>query len=163
MDSTVRLGTVDDLNVAVALWEEAQSTRKGTRFLAPAMVEMETNRLSHENACFLILEERGRAIGLALFSPARENAGTGEIISGLAHISSVAIKPTHWGRGLGRRLMNAVLEGIKIRGYTTTQLWTQPGNLRAVSLYTSLGFEPTGEEKSFEDERIIRYVLRLVN
>lgn len=163
MDRTIRNGTADDLKIAVRLWEEAQSKRKGTRFLAPAMLDMETTRLRHAKACFLILEVGRRAIGLALFSPARENSGTGKIIPGLAHISSVAVKPTYWGRGLGKFLMNAVVEEIKIRGYESTQLWTQPDNLRAVSLYAGLGFESTGEEKYFEDERIIRYLLRLMN
>lgn len=157
----LRVGTAADLDAAVALWDEAQSARLGVATVCPGMRELESERLTNQKALFLILEESQMVIGIALASPAREGAGQGAIISGLAHISSVAVKPTHWGRGLGRQLLNALMERLPERGYSEAQLWTQPTNSRALTLYLSLGFEYTGDEQFFRGEHIRLYMRRL--
>lgn len=155
----LRRGTVADLPAAVRLWEEAQSARKGAAFYAPEMLQMETERLGQEHARFLIAAENDECVALGLYSPARENSGTGIVIQGLAHISSVAVKPSHWGRGIGRRLISALIEELVSDGYSCAQLWTQSTNARAIGLYNALGFRPTDDEKIFEGESIRRYVL----
>lgn len=43
------------------------------------------------------------------------------------------------GRGLGRALLSAVLQGIPADGYPV-YLHTQPGSFRAIGLYTDFGF-----------------------
>jgi len=157
----IRTGRKGDLQAAVAIWEEAQTKRKGSEFLAPQFVEMETRRLAQDSSCFLIAEENDEMVGLALYSPARENSGAGDVIPGLAHISSVAVKPSHWGRGFGRRLMLALMDDLMSNGYMFAQLWTQNDNARAIGLYTALAFQPTDDEKTFEGEHIRRYVIDL--
>lgn len=158
---TIRRGQTEDLQAAVSLWEQAQTKRKGSEFLAPQFVEMETRRLAQDNSCFLIAEENGEMVGLALYSPAREDSGAGDIIPGLAHISSVAVKPSYWGRGIGRRLMVALMDELMSNGYPLAQLWTQNDNARAIRLYGALGFQATDDEKTFEGEHIRRYVIDL--
>lgn len=159
----IRRGQTEDLLVAVALWEEAQTKRKGTEFLAPQFVEMETKRLGQASSRFLIAQEGDETVGLALYSPAREKSGAGDIIPGLAHISSVAVKPSYWGCGIGRRLMGSLIDELIFDGYSYAQLWTQDNNARAIGLYAALGFQPTDDEKVFEGENIRRYVITLSN
>ncbi|MDQ6826948.1 MAG: GNAT family N-acetyltransferase [Candidatus Eremiobacteraeota bacterium] len=155
---SIRAGSTADLSIAVALWDEAQSARRGMPSVSAEMLAMESRRLSAANALFFVLEEDGKPIGIALASPAREDAGDGKMIPRLAHISSVAIKPGYWGRGLGRRLMNALIQELPKRHYTAAQLWTQPSNLRALQLYLSLGFKFAGDEKIHQFENIRRYL-----
>lgn len=157
----VRKGTTADLQAAVEIWEEAQTERKGCEFLAPEMLEMEARRLGHDRSCFLIAEQNGKMVGLALYSPARQDSGAGDIIPGLAHISSVAVRPSYWGRGIGRRLMVALVDELMSNSYEFAQLWTQNDNDRATRLYGALGFQATDDEKTFEGERIRRYVIDL--
>lgn len=159
----IRRGRTEDLHAAVALWEEAQTKRKGSEFQAPQFVEMETKRLRQAHSRFLIAHERDEIVGLALFSPARGNSGAGDIICGLAHISSVAVKPSYWGCGIGRRLMGRLINELISDGYSSAQLWTQNDNARAIGLYEGLGFQRTDDEKIFEGESIRRYVITLGN
>jgi len=161
LDLTSRNDTADDLTAAVDVWNEAQSERLGVAYVSTGMLELVTKRLVVEDAAFLIIEESGGTVGFALASPAREDDGTGAIIPGLAHISAVAIKSNHWGRGVGRRLMNAVVQELRCRGYRGAQLWTQTSNSRALRLYLSLGFVFMGDEKEMLGETIRRYRLFL--
>ncbi|MDQ2680286.1 MAG: GNAT family N-acetyltransferase [Candidatus Eremiobacteraeota bacterium] len=140
------------------LWEGAQSERTGSRFFAADLLHTLTTRLAELNSCLLTLEQQHELVGFAFFSPARNNSGAGDVIPSMAHISSVAVNPTHWGQGLGRRLMIAVIDELSGFGYANAQLWTQPSNSRALSLYLSLGFQFTGDEKVFDGELIRRYV-----
>lgn len=164
MDSyLIRKGTSDELALAVALWSEAQSARRGSPSTSPDMLELETTRLTSERAVFLVMQEEGNVIAFALASPARADWGAGEVIAGIAHISSVAVKPSRWGHGLGLKLMEALTQELARLGYLRAQLWTQPSNQRAVKLYLKLGFQFTGDERRDDNgERIRRYVLDLV-
>lgn len=159
----IRNGTNADLAFVVALWDEAQSARRGLPSTSPGMLELEATRLKSERAVFLVVEEEGDHIGFALASPARANWGAGEVIADLAHVSSVAVKPSRWGHGFGRKLMARLTEELTRRGYLRAQLWTQLSNQRAIDLYLDLGFQFAGDERLDDrGEQIRRYVLDLV-
>jgi len=160
----IRNGMDGETTIAVDLWNEAQSARRGAATTSSGMLELEATRLRSRDAVFLVLEEIGNPIGFALASPAREDWGTGKIIPGLAHISSVAVKPSRWGHGFGRQLMGVLIEELARLGYLNAQLWTQPSNRRALRLYLSLGFWFTGDERKDDlGEHIGRYACNLVN
>lgn len=54
----------------------------------------------------------------------------------------VAVHPDYQGKGIGKKICNAVLSDLARRGYKSALLSTDDTRLGAISLYLSLGFEP---------------------
>ncbi|MDO5092793.1 MAG: GNAT family N-acetyltransferase [Propionibacteriaceae bacterium] len=57
-------------------------------------------------------------------------------------------------RGAGRALMSWLEEQARIRGYTAVYLAVDPNNERAIPLYVSLEYSPTGEHLFVADAEI---------
>jgi diamine N-acetyltransferase len=51
----------------------------------------------------------------------------------------------HRGQGYGRAAMLRILDEARERGFSRVGLSTEPGNVKAIRLYESLGFRATGE------------------
>src|SRR5215472_18203072 len=62
------------------------------------------------------------------------------VSEGVGHTTQICAMPGYQGRGLGRRLMEASLQAMRVRRYNTVSLTVTSGNDRAVRLYESLGF-----------------------
>ena len=59
------------------------------------------------------------------------------------HITNIAVDPDHRGRGVGRMLMSALLEGLAGAGATSATLEVRRGNQAAISLYRSFRLQPS--------------------
>jgi GNAT superfamily N-acetyltransferase len=94
---------------------------------------------------------------MAVGEQALSDDGAGPPIEGLCHVSMVFVAPDRWGEGLGGRLVDALLEEVRGRGYDRAQLWTQTENVRARRLYERRGFRPSGREKDDLGERIAHF------
>lgn len=57
-----------------------------------------------------------------------------------AHLLNICVHPKQQGRGLGRQLLNAVLEAIIVQGSNLIVLEVRRSNRRAQELYLSTGF-----------------------
>lgn len=55
----------------------------------------------------------------------------------------LAVHPSAWGAGLGRRLVAACRPA-------PTSLWCLAANTQALGFYTALGWQPTGVERDAE-------------
>lgn len=64
-------------------------------------------------------------------------------------IYGVWVEPALRGQGLARRLVETLVEWAGAAGADQCALWVAESNAPAVSLYESLGFEPTGERQPF--------------
>lgn len=64
----------------------------------------------------------------------------------------IAVIKEFWGLGLGRQLMQLIIDWAKQKGLESLQLSVFGGNDKAIALYRSLGFVEEGRRK--------RYVLR---
>ncbi len=73
----------------------------------------------------------GDAIGVALLGIRGQRAWVG----------GVGVSPAWRGQGVGRMLMNAVIDSARTRSLDTVQLEVITGNTSAHNLYLSLGFE----------------------
>jgi len=62
------------------------------------------------------------------------------VSDGVGHTTQICAMPGYQGRGLGRRLMEASLQALRVRNFTTVSLTVTSGNERAVRLYEKLGF-----------------------
>jgi len=84
---------------------------------------------------FLVLTEDGRVIG---------TGGLCRLDGGVAELKRIWLLKEYRGQGSGLRLVETLLEFARSKGYRRVQLTVAtPGRQpEAISLYTSLGFQP---------------------
>jgi len=77
------------------------------------------------------------------------------------HILDVAVHPDFRGMGIGRLLVEKVLDECQKRGAEFVSLEVRPSNTSAISLYERLGFAVTGLRKRYyennEDAVLMEY------
>ena len=76
-----------------------------------------------------------------------------------AYISGLAIRPDFQGRGIGKAAMKKVL--AELSAVPTIDLVTHPNNVRAIALYTSLGFTLGERIENYFDDGEPRVVMTL--
>lgn len=57
-----------------------------------------------------------------------------------AHLLNICVRPDRQGRGLGRQLLNTVIDAVSLRGSNLMVLEVRRSNRRAQELYLSAGF-----------------------
>jgi ribosomal-protein-alanine N-acetyltransferase len=77
-------------------------------------------------------------------------------------ITNVGVSPRHQRRGIGRMLVNFILEHMQQAGCTICFLEVRAGNTPARELYTAIGFEVIGLRKKYyhtpvEDALVMAY------
>lgn len=65
------------------------------------------------------------------------------------HITTVAVAPDHGGRGLGTRLVLALLDEASAHGSTAATLEVRSSHNRTQQVYSRLGFRPVGVRKGY--------------
>lgn len=94
--------------------------------------EAMTRDVNDPNCSYVVAESGGTVIGYAgLLCP----PGSGE-----ADVQTIAVLPESRSTGLGRRLMNALLEQAEARRAKHIFLEVRADNTPAIALYESLGF-----------------------
>jgi GNAT superfamily N-acetyltransferase len=84
-----------------------------------------------------IAEEAGTWMGMVRVRP-EGNA---------AHLISMWVDPVARNRGVGRKLVDAVVAWARGHGIGEVSLWVAEGNAPAEALYLASGFAPTGERQ----------------
>jgi len=62
-------------------------------------------------------------------------------------ILSIGIIKEYWGKGIGRKTLNRIIEIARDEGYEVMNLYCYSDNERAIRLYKSSGFEQCGKIK----------------
>jgi predicted GNAT family N-acyltransferase len=89
--------------------------------------------------------EDATALHAVLFDTFGQALGTARLLqpeAGVAKIGRMAVLPAHRGKGLGQRLVQAMLRTARYRGDRQVVLSAQS---RAEGFYAKYGFEPVGE------------------
>lgn len=97
-------------------------------------------RLTREHQMKLFAEFQENIIGMTVCS-LQPNSRTAHV----AHIYSVYVQPEFRGKGIARKLMNAILN--KVRKDTMLRklnVYVNAENVSAIAFYTSVGFEQAG-------------------
>jgi [ribosomal protein S18]-alanine N-acetyltransferase len=71
------------------------------------------------------------------------------IILDEGHITNVAVLPEYRGRGLGQRLLRALIDRALVEGALRMTLEVRPSNKRALALYKKNGFVIRGVRKGY--------------
>ena len=101
---------------------------------------------------------------LALLDPEERLVGYGGLLAvgTEGDIQTIALAPEARGAGHGRRLLNALLEAAADRGLRQVFLEVRADNLRARSLYESVGFEEIGvRPQYYQPDGVDAVVMRL--
>ena len=100
--------------------------------------EMTVNRCAR----YLVAEEDGRIVGFA---------GAWMILEE-SHMTNIAVLPEYRGRGIGRRLMEALMQYASNLGVSYMTLEVRAGNAKAQALYASLGFVRVSVRKRYYED-----------
>src|SRR5215469_10349904 len=115
--------------------------------IGPSVVE----RWNGENGAGFLAMDKDTACGIA-GSFLDQNVRT------LAHLISMWTAPTHRQRGIGRLLVNEVLNWAGGRNACILQLMVTSNNEPAICFYQRLGFTRTGRTESYpNDPAVIEY------
>ncbi len=164
-----RLGDVRRIaEVHVRSWQAAYRGLIPDDFLdalsVDARVEWRAARLAGlpDRWAMLVVEEAGTVVGFADTAPCRDEdrdpRTTGELLAMYLH-------PDYWQRGLGRLLMEGVVDRLRADGFETATLWVLRENSRARRFYEAAGWRADGAQRTepvgpvMADET--RYVLEL--
>ena len=93
-------------------------------------------------ARYLVAEENGRVIGYA----------GAWIILDESHITNIAVAEDRRGQGTGRKLTEALMRLLSNLGAAYATLEVRVSNLRAQTLYKSLGFVSVGKRKRYYED-----------
>ena len=100
-------------------------------------------RLTDEQTVFFVASVDGRDAGLNRFT-ARD---------GVAGLYSMWVDPGVRRRGVGRLLVEAVVDEARSRGHGSLLLEVVQSNVGAIRLYEQCGFEMTGRESRLPEPR----------
>lgn len=71
------------------------------------------------------------------------------IILNEAHVTNIAVHPNYRRRGIGRRLLEALMDRAAGEGCDSITLEVRTSNYSAQALYRQYGFEPTGLRRGY--------------
>lgn len=95
--------------------------------------------------------EFAELLGQPLVFAVHETAGflLGRVIAGEAELLTLAVDPSHWGQGIGGRLVDGFIQDVAARGGESAFLEVAASNHRAIQLYARKGFVQQGLRKGY--------------
>lgn len=90
-----------------------------------------------------VVERAGTIVGYAVMATA----------AGEAHVLNLCVDPGARRRGLGRALLEHLVEEAAAAGARTMLLEVRPSNAAAIALYRQAGFSPIGTRRNYYPDR----------
>lgn len=133
---------IDYLKVTTAETPFLLRNPEEINFMPDQEIEFINSRNESENSLMLIAKIDGKLAGNASCTP----LGTFQRI---AHRCSagIALYRNYWGLGLGKIMLNIILQEAAKAGYEQAELEVVTSNDSAIALYKALGFKIYGERK----------------
>jgi GNAT superfamily N-acetyltransferase len=146
----LRDATRDDIPALTALTRRCDESHRGWAGPDLPMPSEEGEslewdmRFARSRAWIQVAEEDdGALVGVVAFAQATVTREDRTPVPGLGHVSAMFVDPSHWRRGIARRLLGAAEDAMRAAGFERAQLWTLEGS-PAERLYTALGWERDG-------------------
>lgn len=95
--------------------------------------------LIRQDALFLVAEEQEQILGYMGVLMVMDEGD----------ITNVSVDPKHQGKGIGRALVQGMIDKTVEAGVTTLHLEVRESNASAIALYEKMGFEKIGVRKNY--------------
>ena len=140
----IRRATVADLDAITRIYDDAILNTVATFDTEPKTFEQQMVWFSEHDSghALLVAEEDGVVVGWGSISEWSDRCAyscTGEV--------SLYVEKEHRGRGVGRKLLEAIVEEGKKGNFHTLLARISEGNQASVNLFKSEGFETVGVMK----------------
>lgn len=138
---TIRTMTLDDLDGVMEI--------ENALFSTPWSETGFFSFLIRDDTLFLVALEEGQVVGYC---------GVVMVLNE-GDITNVAVAPDRQRRGIGRQLMQAMIQKTKELGVDCLHLEVRESNRKAVSLYESLDFKNVGLRKNYYENPVENGIL----
>jgi ribosomal protein S18 acetylase RimI-like enzyme len=140
--------------VYVESWNEGLADLMPPRVLNPEQVARWSRDLDAGPVRWWVAESGGSVVGFVGTGPSRD-----PIDPDLGELDTIAVAPSAWRRGVGRRLMDAALDELRGGGYGQGILWTLADNEQVRTFYEATGWRSSGEVRDSGRQIAFRRVL----
>lgn len=142
---SLRLGTIDDLDLAIALDDELERVQSQgpsfSRGLSKASQREDwIETLSDPDTRHFIVESSGAPIAQCVTFPLPEQRSS---FDATIHLSAVVVLPAHQNQGIARAMVDAALNDARERGFNYAETNWRITNRQAARYWTAYGFTPT--------------------
>jgi GNAT superfamily N-acetyltransferase len=96
----------------------------------------------------VVEDDDGELLGVSACGESRDD----DVDDSVGEVRSFFVAAGRWGAGVGRVLMEGVLDSLRERGYAAATVWSFRDNERANAFYERLGFTRDGAEDSTGEE-----------
>jgi GNAT superfamily N-acetyltransferase len=126
----VRLGTLSDVDDAASVYQRSNLARRQGHWpsqpgrVAQVAASLHNAAVHDAGSWFLIGRDSPEAVAMAIVQPFRAGGGRGDVVAGTWFLSLIYVLPKRWGKGIGGRLLDAVIGRANRRGCYRIFLWT---------------------------------------
>ena len=119
-----------------------------------------TEEIDNPAACFLVAMQQDEVLGYGGMHTVLGYGGMHTVLGyggmhtvlGESYVDNIAVFPEFRGHGVGRTLMEALIEKARENGGVFITLEVRTSNLPAIAMYRSLGFTEAGVRRNFYTE-----------
>lgn len=139
----LRFATFEDVPALLSIYQQYISTTITFEYELPSPAEF-ARRVSSVSEVYpyLVLEEEGAVLGYAYAHPIAQRAAYG-----WGAELSIYLHPDATGKGLGRRLYQALIDLLRLQGVRTVYGLVASPNSASENLHASLGFHLMGVQQ----------------
>ena len=149
MDSVVgvliRPAVKDDARAIADIYNLEVETSTVTFDLRPRTLEEQEAWLEERSGAYVVLvavDDSGDVIGFGSLSPYKSRPGYSTTVE-----DSVYVRRDQHGRGVGRAILEALVEAAKGSGFHVVMARIVGGHEASIGLHSTLGFEIVGHER----------------
>jgi len=141
----VRRGSAQDVRFLRDMLHHAYYWKERAPDAGPGPVQLYVKAWGRPGDAAVIALEEGFPVGAAWFRLFRESAqGYGFVDESTPELA-IAVVPNARGKGVGGKLLEALLERAREEGFAAVSLSVDKRNSGAIALYRQHGFEQVGE------------------
>lgn len=116
----------------------------------PWSIEQFWQELAHDTRAYVVARDGDRIVGYA----------GAFVMPPDSDLQTIAIAPTHQGRGLARQLLTALISRARESACTHMLLEVREDNARAIDLYTRMEFERISERPRYYADGTAAIIMR---
>lgn len=141
----IRPAEASDAEALMAIYNPVVETSTATFDLVPRTLDQQLDWLADRSGARIVLvaeADDGAVAGYAAISPYRERAAYATTVE-----DSVYVHPDHQGRGVGRLLLEAMVETARAHGFHAMMARIVADHEASIALHSVCGFEVVGHER----------------